>query len=99
MEIIQNVQWLDFLGVKTAFSKGPEKFLRKYQVATAYMKIQPVKEIFGYERDFELFEEQTSDGVLKWYADQLTKQILNAPQHWLWSHNRWKRKYEAQIAK
>ena len=91
---IQNVEWIDFLGIMTAFSKGPGKFVKKYKLPLAYMKIKPGKNVYNYDISFELAEKVDADMTLKWYADQLASQIKTAPEYWLWSHKRWKRKYK-----
>ena len=91
---IQNVQWINFLGIMTAFSKGPEKIYKKYNLPLAYMKIQPGNKIYNYQVSFEYPKNLDSDTPLQWYANQLANQIKIAPEYWLWSHKRWKRKYK-----
>ena len=90
---IRNVVWEDFLGIKTAFSNGVEKFHEKYNLAVAYMKITPGQAFFQYEIEFEYPLPHEVKEVIQWYSQRLESQIKAAPQYWLWSHKRWKRKY------
>lgn len=90
---VQNVTWVDFLGVKSAFSKGMVKFQEKYNLPLAYMKNSPGKDIFEYDIDFEFPNSEESEKGVQWYSKRLESQITKAPQFWLWSHKRWKRKY------
>lgn len=94
---IHDVSWVDFLGVKSAFSKGMVKLQRKYNLPLAYMKTTPSKGVFGYDIDFEYPNDQQSENGVQWYSKRLECQIKEAPQFWLWSHKKWKRKYDPTI--
>ncbi len=37
--------------------------------------------------------------ITELYTRLLEKNILEAPQYWLWTHNRWKRTYEEWLVK
>lgn len=90
---IQSVIWKEFLGIKTAFSNGPAKFYDKYKLPFAYMKVNPAQQPFHYQVDFEYPDNSSKNDPTKWYSQRLENQILEAPEYWLWSHKRWKRKY------
>jgi KDO2-lipid IV(A) lauroyltransferase len=90
---IRSVVWEDFLGIKTAFSNGVEKFHKKYNLAIAYMKISPDQAFFQYQVEFEYPSLMELEEPIPWYSQRLENQIKSAPEYWLWSHKRWKRKY------
>lgn len=91
---IQNVHWVNFLGIMTAFSNGITKLQKKYNLSVAYMKMEPNQEFYEYSISFEYPDEEHKKDYLNWYSQRVEYQILKAPQFWLWSHKRWKRKYK-----
>lgn len=94
---IHNVVWSKFLGIMTAFSKGFIKIKQKYHLPMAYMKTSPKKDLFTYDVSFEFPETTLSNTeCVKWYSKMVEDQILDQPHYWLWSHDRWKRKYSPQ---
>lgn len=92
---IQNVIWVNFLGIMTAFSNGLVKFQNKYNLPIAYMKTTPNQELFDYNINFEFPDAEGINKSIQWYSQQVENQIRQNPQFWLWSHKRWKRKYRA----
>lgn len=90
---IQNVVWTEFLGKMTAFSKGFLKFRKKYNFQIAYMKTEPLDDLYAYTVSFDYPEKHKNIDEVQWYSERLASQINQNPQYWLWSHNRWKRNY------
>ncbi|MBL7811849.1 MAG: lysophospholipid acyltransferase family protein [Bacteroidetes bacterium] len=91
----QNAYWTRFLGQDTCFMTGSEKIARKLDQAVYYMQVVKVKRGF-YECTLSLLcDESPSSG-----ENEITEAIVRAtesdirqqPQHWLWSHRRWKHK-------
>lgn len=86
--------WLNFLGQETPCLHGPEKYARKYNLPVLYLEIKPVKNGY-YEITLEELVNhplETKDGeITAAFMHRLEKQILAAPQYWLWSHRRWRR--------
>jgi Kdo2-lipid IVA lauroyltransferase/acyltransferase len=86
--------WLTFLGQETACLHGPEKYARKYNLPVVFLDIQPVKKGY-YEITIEELVNnpgETNDGeITAAFMQRLEKQIVAAPQYWLWSHRRWRR--------
>lgn len=85
--------WTTFLHQDTAFLDGGEILARKFDYAVTYVHIQSVKRGY-YRARFEVITDQPtmtqpSDITLS-YAQYLEKNILEAPELWLWTHNRWK---------
>jgi len=90
----KKVYWTRFLNQETAVAFGPEKFAKKYDMAVVYCHIY--KQSRGmYEVVFENLESepaQTQHGsITEAHVRALEKDILAAPQFWLWTHRRWKR--------
>ncbi|MDE7403445.1 MAG: lysophospholipid acyltransferase family protein [Muribaculaceae bacterium] len=87
--------WTDFLGIDTPYMVGAETIGNKIGAAYLYLDVEKVKR--GYlkltfkpvvppEDDTEPYP------VTRRYLAMLEESIRRAPQYWLWSHNRWKRK-------
>lgn len=89
--------WIDFLNQKTAFIYGCEYFAKKYDYPVFFYKVRKIKR--GYY-EFEIEEvatqpQETEYGfIVEKSANILENLIKEAPQYWLWSHRRWKLKYE-----
>jgi len=85
--------WVDFLGRKTAFLHGPEKYARSYDIPLVYVEIQRVKRGY-YELTLSILADKPSElqegEITKRYAKMLESQINKKPENWLWSHKRWK---------
>lgn len=91
--------WLNFLGQKTACIHGIEKYVDQYDLAVLYCHIKRVKR--GYYELHVDWITHPSDAKKQYgettalFMKKLEKQILNKPQDWLWTHNRWKHRPEA----
>jgi len=85
--------WIDFLGVRTAFLRGPEKHARNNDLPVVYVDIQRVKR-GHYVMELEVLAENTADlaegEITGRYAGKLESIINKNPTNWLWSHRRWK---------
>jgi Kdo2-lipid IVA lauroyltransferase/acyltransferase len=85
--------WVDFMGRKTAFLHGPEKYARMYNMPVLYADVQRVKRGF-YTLNLSVITEnpaELADGeITKAYAAKLEEAIRKSPGSWLWSHRRWK---------
>ncbi len=94
----KRVSWNDFLGKKTAFSKGPDMVARRYNNLVYWGEI--IKERRGHYRIqiTPVYNNagNLSDGELtEAYVRFLEKNIRQYPANWLWSHRRWKHEYPA----
>lgn len=85
--------WTTFLNQDTAFLNGAEVLARKFGYAVVYIHINCTRRGF-YEARCELITDDpksTSDGeITLTFAHLLEENILEQPELWLWSHNRWK---------
>jgi Kdo2-lipid IVA lauroyltransferase/acyltransferase len=85
--------WVNFMGRKTAFLHGPEKYARMYNMPVLYADVQRVKRGF-YTLNLSVITDnpaELDDGeITKAYAAKLEEAIRKSPGSWLWSHRRWK---------
>lgn len=87
--------WTTFLNQETPVFLGPEKFAKKLNAAVLFTYL--VKEQRGkYLLKTELLFEDTSNcsdfEITETHLRKLEKIIMDKPEYWLWSHNRWKHK-------
>lgn len=87
--------WTLFMHQETPFLYGAEYFARKYDLPVIYYEV--TKERRGhYKVRFELLCDKPSKvpqyTITARYVKRLEQTISQAPQYWLWSHKRWKRK-------
>lgn len=91
----QRAYWMTFLNQETAVQFGTEKFAKEYDMPVVYGVIKKVKRGF-YEVYFQLITDQPNQiphgYITQQHTQLLEKTIVEAPQYWLWSHKRWKRK-------
>ena len=85
--------WASFLGRDTAFYPGPEKLARLLKAPLVFVHMQRLKR--GYYRiRFELLTEppylQDHGALMDSYIKAVEKQVLKAPQDWVWMYKRWK---------
>jgi Kdo2-lipid IVA lauroyltransferase/acyltransferase len=85
--------WTVFFNQETPVFLGAEKIARKYNMAVVYLKIVPVSK-GHYEAEFILLKEEAVNApefeITNLYLRTLENNIREAPEYWLWTHNRWK---------
>ncbi len=86
--------WMEFLSQPTAVLFGAEQLANAFNQAVVFYIPRKIKRGY-YEIELELL---TDDPLqLEWgelteiHAKKLEAALEKAPQHWLWSHKRWKR--------
>lgn len=89
--------WTNFLNRETPFLYGAEKYAKDYNWPVVYGEILKLKR--GYYK--VVFHDITSEPTKKEYGEiieafvrVLSKTIAAKPEHWLWSHKRWKKTKE-----
>lgn len=91
----KNCYWTNFLNQETGVVFGAEKFAGEYNYPVLYGRIH--KEKRGYY-SFEFLPasenpQQTNHGeITEIITRLLEKDIVAAPEFWLWAHRRWKHK-------
>jgi KDO2-lipid IV(A) lauroyltransferase len=85
--------WIQFFGRETAALFGTEKYAREYNYPVVWGHIKKIKRGY-YSITYEMIAEnprELAHGELTQKLHQvLEKDILTAPEYWLWSHKRWK---------
>lgn len=89
--------WTNFMGIDVPVHTGAEMIAKRFDMNVIFLKNKKVKRGY-YEATFELMAENPceepnfsiSDDFLK----RVEKQILEAPEFYLWTHNRWKHRKE-----
>jgi KDO2-lipid IV(A) lauroyltransferase len=86
--------WMEFLNQQTAILFGTEMMAHELNYSVVYFATRKVKRGY-YEMELKLITESPRE--LNWgeiteqHAHLLEEEILKKPEHWLWSHKRWKR--------
>jgi len=85
--------WACFLGRDTAFYPGVEKLARLLKAPLVFVHMQRLRR--GYYRiRFELLTEppyrQDPGTLMDAYIKAVERQVLAAPQDWIWMYKRWK---------
>ena len=85
--------WANFMNIKVPVHTGAEMLAKKYDLNVMFLKIKKVKRGY-YEATFEVLAENTTQILNYQITDNFLKlvehQILEAPEFYLWTHNRWK---------
>lgn len=85
--------WTTFLNQETSFLDGSEVLARKFNYPVVYFYIRSPHRGY-YEVDIQMISEHPQDerpfAITEKYARILEQNILQQPQLWLWTHNRWK---------
>ncbi len=90
--------WLNFMHRPTCFVKGPEKFARGQKIPVLMVTTtQPRR---GYYRfDFSLLASDLASlpegELMRRYVHSLEANIRQQPELYLWSHKRWKHKWQS----
>ncbi|MEX1191416.1 MAG: lysophospholipid acyltransferase family protein [Brumimicrobium sp.] len=92
--------WMDFLNQKTGVVFGPELLAHQYGHAVVFFYLERVKR--GFYK-MHLQEITRNPSAMKWgeiteaHTKMLEEIIIKRPEHWIWSHKRWKREVPADI--
>ena len=85
--------FVSFLGQKTSAQIGAERLAVVSDAVVVYLECIK-KARFHYDYTFHLVSDHSSQSlplnITASYYNLLEKNIIRAPAHWLWSHDRWK---------
>jgi KDO2-lipid IV(A) lauroyltransferase len=97
---LNNAVWVDFFDTKTAFIAGPALIAKKHNLPIVYCNINRVKRGY-YTITFEKIVDEphqfSEEEIIQKFATRLEQKIKNNPPLWLWSHKRWKHRFEKFI--
>lgn len=84
---------MPFLGVEVPVHTGAEMLAKKYDLSVIMVKVKKVSRGF-YEATFMSIADNPHDyenfEITEKYLKEVEKQILEAPEFYLWTHKRWK---------
>lgn len=85
--------WTRFLHQDTPFLTGAEHFSVKYDCPVMYGHVERLAR-GRYHCEFELLAEHPAalqpGELTELFARRLEKDLMEAPEYWLWTHKRWK---------
>lgn len=89
--------WVTFMGVEVPIHTGAEMLAKRFDMNVIFLKVKKVKRGF-YEATFEVLSDDARSvpdyQISDMFAERVEKQILEAPEYYLWTHKRWKHKRE-----
>lgn len=91
----KNRYWRTFLNQDTAVLTGPEKIAIMQDSVVVFLHMRKLKRGYYETEIIPMFDEPKNTNefeITDKFVDLLTRQIEEAPEYWLWSHRRWKRK-------
>ncbi|CAD0009868.1 lysophospholipid acyltransferase family protein [Flavobacterium chungangense] len=84
-----------FMGIEVPVHTGAEMLAKKYNLSVVFVKVEKVKRGY-YEATFVSLADNPKDfgdfKITELYLKEVEKQILEAPEYYLWTHKRWKHK-------
>ncbi|UPZ15187.1 lysophospholipid acyltransferase family protein [Flavobacterium humidisoli] len=88
---------MKFMGVEVPVHTGAETLAKKYDLAVIFVQVKKVKRGY-YEATFVSLADNPKDfenfKITELYLKEVEKQILEAPEFYLWTHKRWKHRIE-----
>ncbi|MFN3940466.1 MAG: lysophospholipid acyltransferase family protein, partial [Chitinophagales bacterium] len=89
----KNYYRMRFLNQETAVLFGSEKYAKAYNCPVVYMRILKLKRGY-YVFESELVEADPATApygsITEKHTRLLERDIIRAPQYWIWTHRRWK---------
>lgn len=91
--------WMDFLHQDTSCLVGTEQLAKRFDYPVAFLSIERIKRGY-YTCEFILIAAEPKKTaeyeITEKYMRILEKKIIEHPEFWLWSHNRWKHKRDSE---
>lgn len=88
---------MKFMGVEVPVHTGAETLAKKYDLAVLFVEVKKVRRGY-YEATFIPLADNPKDfenfKITEIYLKEVEKQILEAPEFYLWTHKRWKHRIE-----
>jgi KDO2-lipid IV(A) lauroyltransferase len=88
---------MQFMGIEVPVHTGAEMLAKKYDLSVIMVKVKKVARGY-YEATFLPIAENPNDyenfDITEKYLREVEKQILEAPQYYLWTHKRWKHRVQ-----
>ncbi|WP_247672679.1 lysophospholipid acyltransferase family protein [Aquimarina sp. MMG016] len=88
-----SMYWTNFMDIKVPIYLGGEKIAKRMNLPVVYLKVDKAKRGY-YEAEFILITENPEECddyyITKEYLKLVESQIRTKPEHYLWTHKRWK---------
>lgn len=88
---------MQFMGVEVPVHTGAEMLAKKYDLSVIMVKVKKVARGY-YEATFLPIAENPQDyanfDITEKYLKEVEKQIIEAPEYYLWTHKRWKHRVD-----
>ena len=85
--------WNEFMGIKVPMQVGAEILAKKLNMVVVFLEVKRIKRGY-YESTFKTITENPKDyknyEITDIFSKLVEKQIIEAPQYYLWTHKRWK---------
>ena len=85
--------WKSFMGIEVPIHTGAEMLAKRYNMNAIFLRTKRIKSGY-YAATFEVLSENTSIvpdyELTDKFIELVEKQIYEAPEHYLWTHKRWK---------
>lgn len=85
--------WQKFMGIEVPVHTGAEMLSKKYNMNVVFLKGKKIKRGY-YEGTFEILSEDANKSpnyeITDKFLELVEQQIYEAPEYYLWTHNRWK---------
>lgn len=92
--------WNSFLGIETPIHYGAESLAKRYDMNVIFLRGKKVKRGY-YEATFEVLSEDVklipNYQLSEIFMRKVEEQIIEAPEFYLWTHKRWKKRKEAEV--
>ncbi|WP_264554249.1 lysophospholipid acyltransferase family protein [Flavobacterium sp. N2038] len=86
-----------FMGIEVPVHTGAEMLAKKYDLAVTMVKVKKIKRGY-YEATFLSLADNPKEyddfEITEMYLKEVEKQILEAPEYYLWTHKRWKHRVQ-----
>lgn len=88
--------WEKFMGIEVPVHTGGEMLAKKYDMNVIFLKTKKLKRGY-YEGSFEILCDENIKDIPNYeitsnFLKLVEQQIYDAPEFYLWTHNRWKHK-------
>jgi Kdo2-lipid IVA lauroyltransferase/acyltransferase len=97
-QLKKSFYWGSFLGIKVPIHTGAEMLAKKYNMPLVFIATKKIKRGF-YESSFSLITNEPKKyadyELTDIYLDKLEEQIRTQPEHYFWTHKRFKHKDKA----
>ena len=85
--------WKSFMGIEVPIHTGAEMLAKRYNMNAIFLRTERIKRGY-YAATFEVLSENTAIipdyELTDKFIELVEKQIYEAPEHYLWTHKRWK---------